>query len=146
MTDFTTSFIVTQTPQQVFDAVTNVRGWWSESLEGDSKQLGDEFSYRHKEVHYSRHRLTEVIPAKKVVWLTTDSSINFVDDTTEWTGTTVVFDIDEKDGETILRFTHIGLVPALACYEGCSGGWNYYLQSLHNLITTGKGNPDVLGG
>jgi uncharacterized protein YndB with AHSA1/START domain len=143
MTDFTTSFTVTQTPQQVFDAVTNVRGWWSESLEGDSKQLGDEFIYRHKEVHYSRHRLTEVIPAKKVVWLTTDSSINFVDDKTEWNGTTVVFDIDEKDGQTTLRFTHIGLVPELACYEGCSGGWNYYLQSLHNLITTGKGNPDV---
>ncbi|TFF35642.1 SRPBCC family protein [Mucilaginibacter psychrotolerans] len=143
MTDFTTSFTVTQTPQQVFDAVTNVRGWWSESLEGASKQQSDEFVYRHKDVHYSKHLLTEVVPLKKVVWLTTDGSINFVNDKTEWNGTTVVFDIEEKGGQTTLWFTHIGLVPALDCYEGCSGGWNYYLQSLRNLITTGKGNPDL---
>ncbi|AYL96705.1 SRPBCC family protein [Mucilaginibacter celer] len=142
MNDFKTSFTFTQTPQQVFNAVTNVRGWWSESLEGQSKQQGDEFVYRHKDIHYSKHRLTEVIPDKKVVWVTTDSSINFVDDKTEWNGTIIVFDIAENDGNTTLQFTHIGLVPQLACYEGCSGGWTYYLNSLHELITTGEGTPD----
>jgi uncharacterized protein YndB with AHSA1/START domain len=143
MKDFTTSFTFTQTPQQVFDAVTNVCGWWSEGLEGQSAQQGDEFVYRHKDVHYSRHRLTEVIPHKKVVWLTTDASINFVDDKTEWTGTTITFDIDETNGQTTLRFTHKGLTPQLDCFEACSGGWNYYLQSLYDLIVTGKGHPDV---
>lgn len=142
MKDFNSSFTFTQTPREVFDAVTNVHGWWSEGLEGGSVKQGDEFVYRHKDVHYSRHRLTEVIPDKKVVWLTTDGSINFVDDKTEWTGTTITFDIEEKDGQTILLFTHIGLTPQLNCFEACCGGWNYYLQSLHNLIVTGKGHPD----
>ena len=142
MNDFKTSFTVTQTPQQVFDAVINVRGWWSESLEGDSRQQGDEFIYRHKDLHYSKHLLTEVIPNKKITWLTTDSSLNFVDDKTEWTGTIVVFDIEEQGNQTILHFTHKGLVPELTCFEACSGGWNHYLQSLNELITKGKGHPD----
>ncbi|PWK79847.1 uncharacterized protein YndB with AHSA1/START domain [Mucilaginibacter oryzae] len=144
MNDFRTSFTVTQTPQEVFNAVTNVRGWWWEGLEGESKQPGDEFTYRHKDIHYSRHRLTEVIPVKKIVWLTTDGSINFVDDKTEWTGTSMVFDIEAHNGQTTLYFTHIGLTPNLACYGACKGGWTYYLQSLHNLIITGKGHPDPL--
>jgi uncharacterized protein YndB with AHSA1/START domain len=142
MTDLKISFTVSQTPQQVFDAIINVRGWWSESLEGESKQQGDEFIYHHKDLHYSKHLLTEVITNKKVTWLTTDSSLNFVDDKTEWTGTTVVFDIEEQGSQTTLHFTHIGLVPELACYEACNGGWSHYLQSLHDLIATGKGNPD----
>lgn len=141
MKDFKASLTVSQTPQEVFNAVTNVRGWWSEKLEGESGKEGDEFVYRHGDMHYGRHRLTEVIPGKKMVWLTTDSSINFVDDKTEWNGTTVVFDIKEDNGHTILEFTHQGLVPELACFEACTGGWRYYVESLRALIVDGKGKP-----
>jgi hypothetical protein len=142
MQDFKTSFTVSQTPHLVFVAITNVRGWWSETLEGESAQHGDEFIYRHGELHYSRHRLTEVVPDEKVGWLTTDSSINFVEDKTEWTGTTVIFNIKEEDGQTTLEFTHHGLVPQLACFEACTGGWRYYIESLRQLIINGEGYPD----
>ncbi|MBL4678888.1 MAG: SRPBCC domain-containing protein [Mucilaginibacter sp.] len=145
MEDLKISFTVSETPHEVFEAVTNVRGWWSATLEGESAHQGDEFIYRHGDLHYSRHRLTEVVPDKKVVWLTTDSSINFVDDKTEWTGTTIIFEIGRKDGETTLEFTHYGLVPALACFEACSGGWRYYIESLRQLIVSGEGHPDKKG-
>jgi hypothetical protein len=141
--DFTMTFLVEQSPKQVFDAVNNVRGWWSEALEGNSHQAGDEFIYRHPPLHYSKQKLTEVIPDKKVVWLVTDSELTFVEHKTEWTGTTISFDITKKGDQTQLVFTHHGLVPQFECYKACFGGWSYYLEeSLLPLITTGKGQPD----
>jgi hypothetical protein len=141
--NLTFTFLVDQSPREVFDAINNVRGWWSEKLEGSSEKLGDEFSYRHGDIHYSKHRLTEVVPYSKVVWLTLDSELTFVDKKDEWNGTKVIFDIAEQDGKTLLTFTHDGLVPQFECFEGCSGGWKHYLiQSLLPLIQTGTGEPD----
>ena len=141
--DFTITFIVDQTPEQVFNAVNNVRAWWSQALKGDSKQLNDEFEYQHKEFHYSRHRLVEVVPNKRVVWLTTGSSLSFIKQKGEWNGTRVCFDISEVESKTHLQFTHVGLVPQIECFGACSGGWSHYLnKSLLPLITTGVGMPD----
>ena len=143
--NFTITFLVEQTPAQVFAAVNNVRGWWSAELEGESEKLNDVFAYRHQQVHYSRHQLTEVAPDKKIVWLVTESKITFVPTQDEWTGTEIIFDISIVENKTQLQITHLGLVPTLECYEGCSKGWTYYLQhSLLPLITTGKGNPDSI--
>lgn len=140
---YSITFLVDQPPAEVYQAVNNVLGWWSEALEGDSEKLNDEFSYRHGEIHYSKHRLTEVIPDRKIVWLTLDSKLTFANPQNEWNGTQVIFDISKQGDQTQLTITHQGLVPAFECFESCSKGWNYYLQnSLLPLITTGKGYPD----
>ena len=68
-TDFTTTIVVDQTPEEVFNAINNPRGWWSEEIEGGTAKLNDEFDYHYKDVHISKMKLIEVIPNKKVVWL-----------------------------------------------------------------------------
>lgn len=141
--DFSITFLVEQTPNEVFNAVNNVRGWWSEELEGSSENLNDEFTYRHSDIHYSKHKLIEFIPGEKVAWLTLDSKLTFVEKQNEWNGTTMIFEISKQDDKTKLHITHAGLVPAFQCFEGCSKGWTYYLQnSLLPLIITGQGKPD----
>ena len=140
--NFTTSFLVDQTPEQVFAAVNNVRGWWSEEIDGSTDKLGAEFKYHYKDLHRSTQRITEFVPNQKVVWHVLKSHINFVEDKSEWEGTDVVFEINRKDDKTELRFTHVGLVPAFECYGKCSGAWGFYVNdSLHALITVGEGQP-----
>lgn len=141
--NYTTSFTVDQSPEEIFDAINNVRGWWSEEIDGRTDQLGAEFKFHSQDLHRSTHTITEFVPGKKVVWHTADSHLNFVKDKTEWTGTDVVFEIIQKDDKTELRFTHAGLVPAFECYGDCSGAWGFYINdSLRNLITTGRGQPN----
>ncbi|HEY4326567.1 MAG TPA: SRPBCC domain-containing protein [Mucilaginibacter sp.] len=141
--DFSTTILVDQTPKQAFDAINNVRGWWSEEVEGGTEKLNDEFTYHFKDVHNCKMKLTEVIPDKKVVWLVTDNYFNFVNDQNKWKGTKVSFDISKKDDKTQISFAHLGLVPDFECYDICQNAWSDYINnSLRNLITTGKGTPN----
>jgi len=141
--NYATSFTVDQSPEDVFAAINNVRGWWSGEIDGSTDKLGAEFTYRYQDIHRSTHKITELVPGKKVVWRVLDARINFVKDKAEWKGTDVVFEIASKGGKTELLFTHVGLVPAIECYGKCAGAWGYYINdSLRSLITTGKGDPN----
>jgi hypothetical protein len=143
MNSYTTSFTVDQTPKQVFEAINNVRGWWSGQIDGPTDKLGDEFTYRYQDVHRSTQRLIEVVPEKKVVWLVLDAYLNFIKDKTEWNGTKVIFEIAKKGDKTEVRFTHQGLEPEVECFDACTSAWGFYINSsLKSLITTGKGDPN----
>ena len=141
--NFTTTFTVDQTPKEAFAAINNVRGWWSGEIEGSTDKLGDEFTYRYQDVHYSKQKITEFIPDKKVVWLVLDSYLNFIKDKTEWNGTKITFEVSKTGGKTQVRFTHLGLVPKVECFDACSNAWGSYINgSLRSLITKGKGQPN----
>jgi hypothetical protein len=144
--DFTTTLLVDQTPEAAFNAINNVRGWWSEEIEGDTAKFNDEFTYHYEDVHYCQIKLIEVIPNQKVVWFVKYNYFKFTKDKSEWTGTKMSFEISEKDNKTEIRFTHHGLVPEFECYDICNNSWTQYIQqSLKSLITTGKGQPNATG-
>jgi uncharacterized protein YndB with AHSA1/START domain len=140
--DFTTSFSTNATPQKVFDAINNVRGWWSENIDGETDQLNSEYSYHYQDAHRCKMKITEFIPNKKVIWHVLDNYFKFTKDESEWKDTDIIFEIAEKDGKTELKFTHKGLVPEYECYNICHDAWTHYIQkSLKDLITTGEGSP-----
>ena len=144
--DFTTTLLVDQTPEQAFNAITNVRGWWSEEIEGSTDTLNEEFRYHYEDVHRCKMKIVELIPGKKVVWLVTDNHFNFTKDKSEWKNTKISFEISRLDNKTQIRFTHIGLVPEYECYTICRDAWSTYINSsLRDLIVKGKGKPNGKG-
>jgi hypothetical protein len=140
--NYSTSFTVDQSPEEIFDAINNVRGWWSEEIEGDTDMLGV-FKYHYKDLHRCTIKITELVPGKKVVWHIVDNYFNFVKDKSEWKDTDIVFEIAKKGDKAEILFTHIGLVPQYECYSICSDAWGTYINSsLCNLITKGEGQPN----
>lgn len=140
--DYKASFVVDQTPEKAFDAINNVRGWWGEDVEGDNTKVGDEFIYRVQDIHYSKLRVIELAPNEKVVWLVLENHMNFVEDQSEWVGTTISFEIARAGSQTEVRFTHRGLTPRYECFDVCSDAWGSLIhRSLPDLITTGAGHP-----
>ena len=132
--DFTLMFRVENSPEEVFNAINNVRGWWSQAVEGETDRLGAEFRYRYQDVHRATIRITEFVPGRKVVWHVVENYFNFVKDKSEWTGTDIVFEINPQGDTSELRFTHVGLVPDYECYSVCSDAWSSYIAgSLRNL-------------
>ncbi|OXM87756.1 ATPase [Paenibacillus rigui] len=140
--NYTTTFNVDQSPDEVFAAINNVRGWWSEDIEGRTDELG-QFKHHYQDIHRCTIAITELIPGMKVVWHVMDNYFNFVTDKSEWKDTDIVFEIAKKDGTTEVRFTHVGLVPSYECYSVCTDSWGTYINgSLRSLITEGKGQPN----
>jgi hypothetical protein len=137
--NFTYGFDTSKTPENVFRLLLDIEQWWSglhgETIKGESKKVGDEFTFEAGGgAHYSKQKLIELIPGKSVVWAVTDSKLNFLSDTREWTNTKIRFDISTEEDHTRVTFTHEGLVPQIECYKGCSGEWPKYLQKLKQKL------------
>ncbi|MBC8025300.1 MAG: SRPBCC domain-containing protein [Steroidobacteraceae bacterium] len=138
--DYTTTIQVDATPDEVFDAINDVRGWWAGEIEGETAQVGAEFTYRYENFHTSKQRVIELVPGKKVVWRVLESQLNFVEHKDEWNGTRVEFEIAGKGVKAEIRFAHVGLVPEQECFEACSNAWGFLIKtSLRAFIETGKG-------
>jgi len=137
---YTATIEVANSPQDLFNHITQVSKWWSKDFEGSSTNLNDEFVICHPGRHYSRQKLVELIPGKKIVWLVTESTLDWLEsDQHEWTNTKMVFEITTKGDQTILHFTHDGLAPEKECYAMCEQGWNMVIKDrLFTFITSGK--------
>jgi len=120
--NFTTKILLDEPPREVFAAIKNVAGWWSGEVAGSAGKVGDEFTYRYKDFHVSRQRVTELVEGRKIVWHVVDGSLNFIADKKEWNGTDITFEIARKGDQTELRFTHVGLNPEHEWYGACSNG------------------------
>jgi len=138
--NYTATIEVEKSPQVVFDCLKEVPKWWSRDFKGNSTKLNDEFVISHPGRHYSKQKLTDVIPGKRLVWFVTDSELSWIEnDKHEWTNTKMIFVITPHGGKTVVNFTHEGLVPEKECYAMCQQGWDMVIKDrLFHFITDGK--------
>ena len=73
-----------------------------------------------------------------VTWTVTDCPVM-----ADWVGTKPSFSVRRNDDETCtIEFRHVGLSPALECFDQCRAGWNHFMPSLHQFLETGVGRPN----
>ena len=144
---YTTTITFAKSSNDVFKHINDVSKWWVKvagdqqtEFEGQSTKLNDEFVLRHGENHYSKQKLMEVVPDKKVVWFVTDSKLNWIEkDKHEWTGTKMIFELIPDGDKTVLKFTHQGLLPEKECYNHSVQFWDMVLKKwLYNYLINGK--------
>ncbi|MDQ1478002.1 MAG: hypothetical protein QOE62_3231 [Actinomycetota bacterium] len=74
----------------------------------------------------------------EVTWTVTDCPVM-----ADWVGTKPSFSVQPGDDETCtVEFRHVGLRPALECFDQCRAGWNHFMPSLHQFLETGEGRPN----
>lgn len=143
-TDYTISFTVDQTPSEAFAAIVDPRAWWSSTITGQADKLGEIFNHTYDDMHRCRMEVTELVPGRAVTWHVRENYFSFTADSTEWTGTDLMFKVAETADGTLVTFTHRGLVPEYECYEVCSDAWTDAIGGgLKRLISTGTSKADA---
>jgi hypothetical protein len=120
--------------------ISNVPEWWGVTFTGRAEKQDDTFTIKMGGDSFFNLTVTELIPGKRVVWLVTDCNMPWYADKKEWANNKLIFDLNEHDGVTELKFTHEGLTPDVECYNDCEPGWTHWIKtSLFSYLTTGKG-------
>lgn len=137
--NFTYRFTTPKTPAEVFAYLLNPNNWWTgvygETIQGKSQALNDEFSFRAGQgMHHTVQKLIELIPNQKITWLVSHSELTFLAHPDEWKNTQINFEIQSKEHQTQVTFTHRGLVAEIECYDNCSKGWRLYMQNLEKTF------------
>jgi hypothetical protein len=97
-----------KTADDVFDHLIDLPKWWPEKFDGESIKLNSEFVFRTGDSHYSKNKVIEFVPDKKLVWLAT-AGIRKTD-SYDWTGTKFIFELTPRGNNTLLKFTYDGVV------------------------------------
>lgn len=135
--DYAHDLRVKATRPEVIAALTDetvISRWWtvvtSTARQGDDVQLlmGD----RELMVAFTVGRTDP----ERISWAVTSCVV------ADWVGTTPTFELHSNaDGSCDISFRHVGLVPALECFDDCRAGWNHFMPSLQMFLETGQGRP-----
>ena len=138
--DYTYAMQVHVPLAQVIEAVTDdavISRWWTavsrSERDGDQVQL-----FMGGDAPAVVVRVDHVAGTGEVTWTVTDCPVM-----ADWVGTKPSFVVQPgADGTVSIAFRHVGLSPALPCFDQCRAGWNHFMPSLHQFLETGEGRPN----
>jgi len=120
----------------VYKALTTkkgVQGWWTHDTIMEPK-VGFIAEFNFGDKYHNEMEIIDLQPNKRVEWLCKIGD-------REWVGTDFIFELEENNCKTILRFGHNNWKAQTNFYAHCNFKWGYYLLSLRNYCETGNGNP-----
>lgn len=141
MPDIKLTVEINASPEKVYEALTEQKHlalWWTPECKVDSEEARFEFNPYGDYVVVNIEKLE---PNKLVEWKVEDSRMM---KTGEWNGTTITFEIVEKDRKTELSFVHKDWKEETECYKKCTNGWTHFIvNSLKSYLESGVGQPFV---
>jgi uncharacterized protein YndB with AHSA1/START domain len=118
----------------VEEAITTASGlssWWTRDVSMD----GDRISFTFEKGFNPVMRVVQREPGKLVAWAPESGA-------DPWMGSTIRFELDERDGKTAVLFRHRYAQDLPDELFGVFNfNWAYYLESLRLLSETGSGKP-----
>jgi uncharacterized protein YndB with AHSA1/START domain len=138
--DYTYEMQVHVPPAQIIEALTDdtvISRWWTAVTR--SERHGDDVQLFMGGDTPAMVFTVEHTPAtSEVTWTVTDCAVM-----ADWVGTKPSFAVQPSDDGTFsIAFRHVGLNPALECFDQCRAGWNHFMPSLHQFLETGEGRPN----
>lgn len=124
------------TTDRVYHALTTLEGlcgWWTSTTTGEGGKVGGVLHFRFGS-KTTDMRVIELEAGQRVVW-------EVLDETGEWRGTKIVFDLKQKQNDAIVLFAHQGWREPTDMMHHCSTKWGTFMMSLKSLLEHGKGAP-----
>lgn len=120
----------------VYEALTTEKGlgavWTEKLVVRPEKGFVNEFDFNDN--YGTKFRNIELTPPLRILWECVQSD-------PEWVGTTVSFDLEQREGVTAVTLRHMGWRELTEFYRFCNYNWAQFLYSLKLYLETGKGQP-----
>jgi uncharacterized protein YndB with AHSA1/START domain len=145
---YTTQTVLSKPIDEVFKRLIDLSHWWPEDFIGEEIKPGSEFVLKTGEGHFSKSKILEFVPPKRLVWITTESIRKA--DNFDWTGTKFIFELTPAGSGTILEFTYDGTVfeneesRLIQICDTCIQGMFYdFVEGYHTKIEIPKSAAEV---
>ena len=122
-------------PSKVYEVLTTEKGLgeiWTKTLTV-KPELGfiNEFAFG---AAVDKMKIVELVENKRIAWDVLESD-------PEWVGTTITFDLEDKNGNTIITLKQLNWRAVTDLFRACSYNWAFFLYSLKLYCEEGKGIP-----
>lgn len=121
--------------EKIYDAITEKKGissWWTDRVEASPEEGSvGEFNFGD---YKKRIKVEKLDKGKQVAWKCIDAH-------PEWVDTDLVFNLEEKDGQTLLSFQHDKWKSETKMFGICNYNWALYLKSLKDYAEGREGSP-----
>jgi uncharacterized protein YndB with AHSA1/START domain len=138
--DYTYDMRVQVPLPQVIEALTDdtvISRWWT-AVSGSERDGAEVRLFIGDGAPFVFFTVAHAAGTNEVTWTVTDCAVM-----ADWVGTQPSFSVQQDDdGTCTIEFRHVGLTPALECFDQCRAGWNHFMPSLHQFLETGAGRPN----
>lgn len=135
MTNIRHNVVIKAPAEAVYRAITTQQGieaWWCKQTTA-KPELGFTNVFIFGDIR-NEMKVTTLAPNKRTEWAC-EKSIG------EWIGTTIAFELEDRQDKTLVRFTHDGWRDVTDTFAGCNYQWALFMKSLKSYCETGLGTP-----